>query len=464
MTCNKTGRPVERQGKNYTLWSCERLQAFLVLFFGAMVLCLPLPHNDEVAHLYPWWAKRICLWNILVHELLFGCWLVLYGGRYLLRAFFAVGTPTRQAAIWLSVLAVWCGIISLSAPLPWQDLGRTFRLLLNAALLLAVVRWARQAGEEVLIALVLGFFTGTVINLLMSFAHPLVINGVMRLSGQNTPGVAMGIAIHLAAWLFSRSPRLWTKLWTLCTAGVFVCSTTISFSRIGWLAGGLGMLAWLVVLGRILVRSASLKGWLKLKWLAMPLLVVVGLLAVPTQQYFVNCSQWLLQLIDQKISYNGEGDQQRLAYFNGTLEIILQQPLGVGYSGFYEAIIKTEAYQNPHAATEVSSLEANPHATFLWYTTAGGILGGLLSLMLFLQLLNSLRVGLLAAFGKDGWAFFLCISPAFLLMGLTVPYLFNSIILIGPTAIAAGWGSVNSISQKPKLVVSDDCQLPTQIF
>jgi hypothetical protein len=35
---------------------------------------------------------------------------------------------------------------------------------------------------------------------------------------------------------------------------------------------------------------------------------------------------------------------------------------------------------------------------------------------------------------------FLLVAFPFLVIGLTVPYLFNSIILIAPAAIAAGWG------------------------
>jgi hypothetical protein len=64
----------------------------------------------------------------------------------------------------------------------------------------------------------------------------------------------------------------------------------------------------------------------------------------------------------------------------------------------------------------------------------------------FVMLLNSMQFGLVSALGRAGMAFFFLAAPAFLLIGLTVPYLVNSIILIVPVAIAAGWGSTRRAS------------------
>ena len=124
----------------------ERALVAIVLFYGAAHFCLPVPVFEDVV--YPWWATKIRIGGkVILHELFFLVWIALYGSRFVLRALLNVGIPTRQAAHWLIALALWCGVISLVAPLPWQDLGRTFRLFLIAALLLAVVRWTRQMGN-----------------------------------------------------------------------------------------------------------------------------------------------------------------------------------------------------------------------------------------------------------------------------------------------------------------------------
>jgi hypothetical protein len=100
----------------------------------------------------------------------------------------------------------------------------------------------------------------------------------------------------------------------------------------------------------------------------------------------------------------------------------------------------TDVYRSGLAAEEESVVDANPHASFLWYTTAGGIPGGLSALLVFVLLLNSMRVGLVSALGRPGFMFFALVALPYLVIGLTVPYLFNSNILIAPAAIAAGWG------------------------
>jgi hypothetical protein len=99
----------------------------------------------------------------------------------------------------------------------------------------------------------------------------------------------------------------------------------------------------------------------------------------------------------------------------------------------------TATYRSGQATTE-EGYEANPHSAFLYYASAGGIPGGFMIIAVFVMLLNSLRFGLVSTLGRAGMAFFALAAPAFLLIGLTVPYLVNSLILIVPAAIAAGWG------------------------
>lgn len=418
----------------------ERFLAAFILFYGAMVFCLPVPFSEEIATLYPWWAKRIDIGNIVLQELIFLVWILLYGGRFVLQALLNGGIPTRQASLSLIVLALWCGLISLLAPLLWLDLGRTLRLLLNAALLFAVVRWTRQLSHFPLGVLILGFLVGTIINLMLSFQYPLIVDGTMRLSGQNTPGVAMAVAVHLSAWLFFHTSRRLVRVFSLLAALMFTFGCAISFSRIGWFVGGLGLIAWAYVVIAARPREGAERRRLKQFRLASVPLLVFSLLFLLVSSLGQDTLQWIQALMEQKFSGDEKSNTARWAYVTGTAEILLRHPFGVGYSGFFDAMTATDTYHLGEAVEEESPIDANPHATFLWYATAGGIPGGLMALATFVMLLNSMRFGLVSAMGRPGLVLFALVAPSFLVIGLAVPYLFNSIILIVPTAIAAGWG------------------------
>jgi hypothetical protein len=423
------------------LLATERVLVAVILSYAGVVFCLPVPFSDEIAELYPWWATRIAVGNVQLHELLFLCWIFLYGRPFLARALTDRSLPARQAAVWLIALGLWCGAMSLSTPLPWQDLGRTFRLLLNAVLILAVLRWTRQTGDFPLEMLVLGFLVGTSINLLLSFQYPLIVDGTMRLSGQNTPGVAMGVAIHLCAWLFVRSDREYVRVLATLAALVFGFACAISYSRIGWFAAGLGYLGWAYVLFAARPSEAIASERLqRARRLLVPLLalgLLFGLSTSPGQAGL----RWVVSLAEQKFAGQSESHAARWAYVIGTGEILARHPLGVGYSGFYDAMTATGIYRSGMAAEEESAAEANPHATILWYTTAGGIPGGFIAVVLFVMLLNSMRIGLASALGRPGRTFAALAAVPYLVIGLTVPYLYNSIIFVVPVAIAAGWGS-----------------------
>ena len=420
----------------------ERFLAGFVLFFSAVLFCLPVPPSEEVATLYPWWGQRIAIGNVQLHELIFVVWFALYGRRFVPRALFNGGIPTRQAAIWLIVLALWCGLMSLTTPLPLLDVGRTFRLLLNVVLMFAIVRWTRQTGEFPLGMLILGFLIGTVINFVLSFQYPLIVYETMRLSGQNTPGVAMGIAIHLSAWLFFRASHHKLQAFAVFTALVFVFGCAMSYSRIGWFAGGLGLIAWVYVLVAARPRERSERLRLKkARWVWFPLLVLglVALLNLPLAQENL---QRIQTLVEQKFGSDSVAKMsnvQRTSYLEGVSEILMKHPLGVGYSGFFDAMTATEIYRSGRAATEWD-YTANPHSGFLYYASAGGIPGGVMVIAVFVMLLNAMRFGLASAMGRPGLVLFVLVALPFLVIGLTVPYIFNSVIVIAPAAIAAGWG------------------------
>ena len=315
-----------------------------------------------------------------------------------------------------------------------------------AAMLVAVVRWTRQTGNYPLFILLLGFFAGTVINLVISFQTPFIYNNTLHLHGQNTPGVAMGVAIHLAALLFFRSSNRLLQLSALTTALVCALGCALSYSRIGWIIGTLGLVAWAYIL--IFVRPGARIEKIRIKrsrklWIPLLSLAMVLAFSLPAvQEELIRVKNLILQ----KAWFESDSNEYRKSYFIGTFEIVFKHPLGVGYSGFYDAMTSTDIYGSVRAAKE-ESLEANPHSGFLYYTSAGGIIGGVLAVALFVFLLKSIRFGLVSAFGPPGGILFALLAASFLLIGLTVPYMYNSIIITVPTGIAAGWGWSRRLEQ-----------------
>ncbi len=412
----------------------------MVMLFAGSTLCMPVPHSPEVAAQYPWWANQIRFGNVLLHEVIFSLYVSLIALRLIVKPFINLNIPGRQAGILLLILAAWCGLVSLTAPLPVHDIGRTLRLLLNVLLFYTTIRWSKKYGSIPIAALLIGFLVGTIINLVISIQFPLIVYGTMRLSGQNTPGVAMGMGIHLCAWLFLRSENQGAKLSLLASSAILLFACTISYSRIGWFIGATGILLWVYILFIAKANSQrSVMSIKKARRTLVPLVIVlsVAFLISPIGE---KTFDWIKELAVTKLEQQGESNSIRWAYAIGTLEILSKYPLGVGYSGFYDAMTQTDIYKSGRAAEEVSITEANPHASVLWYATAGGIPGLIVATITFTLLLNTMRVGLKAEFKTAGLISFILISSCYIVIAFTVPYIFNSIILVVPAAIAAGWG------------------------
>lgn len=416
----------------------ERALICATLFYGAYFLMLPVPRYETI--IYPWWAQRIAVGNVIIFEILFITWVAIFGWRYIAQSFLSGDRYARASALLLVTLGVLCGIVSwFQSPLPMLDLGRTMRLLVIACMLFAVIQWTIRMRELTLAVLVFGFVAGTAVNLLMTFQHQNIVNGLMRLSGQNTPGVAAAIAIHLAAWLFLFSQNRALQIMSLIAAVVCALACAISFSRIGWITGFLGAVAWAYILffppsprnpGSWDLRNAP-KFW----GASTVITVLVGILVFPSQTEAL--ADWVGALLMEKEWFGGQSNHYRMAYFIGTAEIVLRHPFGVGYSGFFDAIQTTNVYQSGIAARE-SAYDANPHSGFLYYVSAGGIPATIIVLALFASLLNLLRLGLEGMFERSGRFLFVLIAISYLMIALTVPYIFNSIILVVPAAIAAG--------------------------
>jgi hypothetical protein len=473
----------------------RHFETFLIaaaMFFAAVYFCMPVASSPEVGLLYPWWAVKITFNNAQLYEAFFILWCIFFGRRLLREKIWVTQPSIKVATFVLVALALWCGLISMmAAPLPWLDAGRTFRLMLNAAMMCAVFEWSRKNSDMVLVALLAGFFVGTLINLFVSFEYPVVICGVMRMAGQNTPGVAMAFAVHIGAWLFAYTRSSPLKVFAMLTLPLFVFGSVFSASKTAWLIAAFGLVIWTYIFFTAKVQNQRLAKILQVARAGLLASVIIipayttlsfnqppsaSLENTESSQYENICDEitalasgaafakqsshrdsgfsstplhasptfadtLFSQLVGMlMVKYNGfeVSGSIRVAYVIETLQIIAKHPLGVGYSGFYEHALQTSIYKSGKAAPEVSAVEANPHSSFLWYTTAGGIPGGAMAIALFILLLRIMQQSLVRTLGKSGYLFFAMAALSFLVIGLIVPYIFNSIIMTMPAAYLAG--------------------------
>ena len=421
----------------------EKLLIAGIIFYTGLVFCLPVFTTIEMSLTvtYPWWASRIVFGNILLNELLFILWILLFGKNFVFRALFKkTGIPTRQAAICLIILAFCCVLSSLyidgSAIL--KDIGRTFRLLLLAFMLVAVVRWTQELHYRTLVIFLVGIVLGTVINLYISFENPFIVAGKMRLHGQNTPGVWMAVGIHLAAWLFVISSNSKIQILSVITLLITAFGVGLSFSRIGWLVGGLGIGLWIHILFFAATKhNLVTKKLRQIRFLWLPIFFVIAVISLSSTTVKENISL-VNDLIQQKAWTNNDSNNYRKSYIIGTAEIVSNYPLGVGYSGFYKAMVNTEIYKSGLAAREESPTEANPHSSFLYYAATGGVLALFFAISLFLLLARITKISLHRIFGSTGLVFSISFIGSMFLIGCTVPYLFNSGIFFIPVSILSG--------------------------
>ena len=426
-------------GQAFRLGRISRFILFAILFLGFSKMAMPVARNEEVASLYPWWAQAIRFGNLQIYEALFLAWLPYGAAKALLRASFLRNLPGGYPLCMLAGLAIWTALISLAGPQPLTDILRSARVLLNIIVFCSVILWGVQKPMEPLISAVLGITYGTVANLIMTFSHPMMIAETVRLSGQNTPGVAMGIGIHLTAWWYYKERHKLLILLCLLSLAAFIWGCGISFSRIGWFAGLFGLAAWVIVVAAKVKKEKRYNlVLLNLKTTLILALLCASFLAVPRVH---EEGSHILALVNQKFTDHVEkgGDKNRLAFALISAKVVARHPLGVGYSGYYEAHQDLESTIENTITIEENEHDLNPHSSFLWYLTAGGIIGGYLSIYSFLRFLTLLFRSYIRVAGRVGAWLAGAIAGPLLLIGCTVPYLYNSFIMLVPVALVSAW-------------------------
>jgi len=414
----------------------DRLWVFSILFINGWFMALPvMPANSQVL---PFWLTPIqVVHGVFLHELLFAIyvfgWLVAEGSSL----------PTAQhdaRRIGLLVLGLGClGVFSnvINAQPVWE-MGEAGRLFLLAAFFLFSILWADRHGPTVVLrTFLLGIACAGVVTLRYSYAIRFMeLSGLPFLLGQNGPGGTLGLSVVLSAWLFlERRSRLDAAI-ALSSCAVGLLGASISFSKLSMLMALFGSIAWVTVLWQSLRRRRSRKAVV----FAMVLVFAFGWF---TQDRITRYVWGVGTFIDYKFSGVLAGGnrsvESRSQYFLVVWEILADSPLfGVGYAGFYDAATVTRSYRSLRAAPEDAEAgrlgQSNPHSSFLYYAAANGLLGALLTLLLFIVTLKAIGRRLVAG-GTHGKIVLSCIIVSYLIFAFTLPTLFNTVVMYFPAAI-----------------------------
>ena len=414
--------------------------AFTILALCGWSFCLPV--GEEI----PFWKQPIQLvYGVFIHEAFFI--------GYLLFRFFKPNQKLLQqpdsfialAARTMIILAVWCAIPSLFGSRPFYDVAESARLVLLAILLIIITQWAVKSPVFVLRVFIIGLVGGTLVNLVSTLAGDTTVIGVIpMLMGQNGPGTSMGIAVCLSAWLALISERRLDTI--LAYFATLACGfgAAISYSKIGMGAGILGFCSMTFV---ILFKSKRTGG----SFLRRSAIIVCSIILMFfTTGQGAKINQSLSQIFELKSGslelttdiskQQNYSNSVRTFYYLVVRDIVLKHPFGVGYSGFLDAMISSDTYrENPinYGGDDEQAENSNPHSTLLYYSSAGGIIAGGLSLFIILSLCIVMVKGL-KTFGLVGVFVGILTGLAFLIPYLTVPTLHNTSLMLVPSAVAVG--------------------------
>jgi O-antigen ligase len=208
---------------------------------------------------------------------------------------------------------------------------------------------------------------------------------------------------------------------------IFSFNALISYSKGGIILMAIGWLSWLFY---ILLQISLTK---KTKLVAIFLLMMI-VLFVRDDGRLLQYRDSITTLLNFKFGNIKPEDnnaiRERLGYFTATKEIFFTSPLlGVGYSGFYDAVTRTKAYAKGLTPKEDANANSHPHNTFLYYIAVNGILGALLSVFFFFFMI-SLIIRHMRDYNTFGKIFGSLLILSLFLVGSTTIWLFNGPIPI----------------------------------
>lgn len=427
-----------------------KLLALAVIFLGGYNLALPVAPDPSII---PFVFKPIQVAHgvYLREAILFLCLslMLVNGSLDTIR----VSGPARRFVVLVLMMAA-VGILSAVVNLASLfDVGEALRFCMFAVYVALLIRCGRTWGPTVILRTMLaGILVAGSINLYYTFLIRQDYVGVLPfLLGQNGPGGMLGLAVGLAAWLMLIRKTSFDVTVALATGLVGVFASTVSYSRTSMLMSVAGLGAWAAVISY--GCSKHTRRWQG----AMLMASVVGIsLFVGMTNVGANYRDSLGEILFRKVSGESSAEQsatERAMYIVATAEIVSRHPLGVSYSGFYDAVTATRAYDSGRMTPEdeQSGLDgrSNPHNSVLYYASANGVVGLVLAvwgLVLFLQALrHSLR-----PHGWGGGAVWFCLACSYVAYAMTLPTLYNTDVIFVPAAVAFGITAGARLAASPR--------------
>jgi len=409
---------------------------FLILFFNGWNYGLPV--TDMTV---PWWATHKQIFHgIYLYEFLF----IIYLCFLLIKkkGFFSLPRhkEVRIISFLLMSIGFW-GMLSNGVNIqPLKEFGEACRFFLLATFFLMNVNWAKKYGPNFIFrTFLLGIAASGVINLYFSYSFcRMELGGLPFLLGQNGPGGFLGLSVILSALLMLERKSLLDALVAILSCVTGLAAASISYSKLSMIMAGSGLLMWFFVI----LNSLSIPR--TRKWIIAGLCISLIVIFI-NRGPLINYIQGVKTFIDYKFSSlsDNRSVESRWQYFYIVTEIMAEHPIfGVGYGGFHKAAIQTEAYKSEKSAEEDSEVgekgESNPHNSFLYYGSANGLLSLVLCVFLFVISMRIFFVTLSLSFISNIQSRFVwfCIVIGYFIYGSTLPTLFNTSVLILPTAAA----------------------------
>lgn len=412
----------------------DRLWVFAILFINGWNFALPV--TDKVMPI--WFTPVQLIYGIFTHELL----LLAYLGFLVITR--NGNLPIRQHGarnIAFLIAGLGClGILSNGINFqPLKEMGEAGRLFLLAAYFLLSIHWAKKHGPTfVLRTLLLGIAGAGAINLYYSFTvRSMELGGLPFLLGQNGPGGYLGLSVVLGAWLMleRKAPLDATIAGVSCVIGLLTVS--ISYSKSSMLIAGFGLIAWGIVIWPAFIERRSRR----LSAVMLALLIAIALVNQERiGRYVQGVSTFIHYMFLANPIIEHRSVESRSQYFIITAEIMSRHPIfGVGYGGFYDAATATEGYENQLSVPEDPEAgrrgESNPHNSFLYYASANGLPGLIVTVLLFMMTIRALW-RTLSVRGVKGKVLWICLAGSYFIFSMTMPTIFNTSIFYIPGAFA----------------------------
>ena len=426
----------------------------LAIFITGTNLTLPIDPGPQFKIL-PWWAVRISIFDkVLLQELLFMI-PIFFSFLYLCYSPKSIVLSNNGLTIvaLLTMLGIICGINAfLHSPYPLHDFFRSCRLIFNASIVILLLQPSLGSSGKLLIAFGTGLLVGTIVNMYFSLtisipSHMLgsQLLDLPKLLGQNNCGPGIALLMITVSFLRRIGFKSFLIRFFLVTLYIFVALAAIlSYSKVALLIISLVIA---IDFYNLIFRKSPFY---------LFVIPVIALCIFQLDQ-IINQSK-IFELLVFKLSSLSFGEDigsidERLTYLIGTTQIVLDNPFGIGFSSFKGYFLDTDIVQEGIAKVASDHItpesESNPHATLLYYASAAGVLGMMITLYIIymsIKVFNLTRK--LKLLSADIMSTLILL---YILTLISVPYLFNSLILFVPVAICLKFCEENIFLQKHRL-------------